>query len=191
MSNEFVNEFETLAGTAEECLDDPIEVASAPRLGDLVMGIDHIALAVPDLGAASAWVRDVLGFSLIENRETHGKKSGMKSAVLRTGSVTIVLTEGIGESSQTTQFVRQFGAGVQHVAFRVTDLARAAELMRANGLEFSSPQLDSDQLSQIFSTRNEATGLMVELIERQGGFEGFRDENVQRLFDSLESRNLF
>jgi methylmalonyl-CoA/ethylmalonyl-CoA epimerase len=191
MSNEMANELEFLIDDEVENVREPAAVRAAARLSDLVMGIDHIALAVQDLGAATTWVRDVLGFALIEKRETHGKTSGMKSAVLRTGSVTIVLTEGIGETSQTSQFVRQFGAGVQHVAFRVRDIARTADIMRSQGLEFSSPQLDSDQLSQIFSTRNEATGLMVELIERQGGFEGFRDENVQRLFDSLESRNLF
>lgn len=169
----------------------PNPVRARPTLTDLVMGIDHIALAVPDIEAATVWVRDVLGFALIERRETRGRRSGMKSAVLRAGAVTIVLTEGIGESSQTSQFVRNFGAGVQHVAFRVADLGQAAEIMAAQGLQFSSPRLDSDQLSQIFSMRDGSTGLMVELIERQGGFEGFRDENVQRLFDSLESRELF
>lgn len=167
------------------------EAAVPGDLSELVMGIDHVALAVPDLDAATAWVKDVLGFTLVEKRETMGRKSGMKSAVLRAGPVTIVLTEGIGATSQISQFVHEFGAGVQHVAFRVNDLKKAAAVMQARGLQFSSPRLDSDELSQIFSTRNEATGLMVELIERQGGFEGFRDENVQRLFDSLESRNLY
>jgi 4-hydroxyphenylpyruvate dioxygenase-like putative hemolysin len=87
--------------------------------------------------------------------------------------------------------VREFGAGVQHVAFRVADLGQATEILGANGIEFSSPRLDSDDLSQIFSVRNDATGLMVELIERQNGFKGFRDENVQRLFDSLETNELY
>ncbi len=160
-------------------------------LSSFVLGIDHLALAVPDLEAAAAWIRDVLGFALVEKRETMGARTGMKSAVLRVGPVTIVLTEGIGATSQVSQFVAEFGAGVQHVAFRVNDLGKAAAVLEARGLQFSSPRLDSDKLSQIFSTRNAATGLMVELIERQGGFEGFRDENVQRLFDSLESRNLY
>lgn len=155
-----------------------------------VLGIDHLALAVPDLNAAIKWVRDVLGFEFDERRETQGKSSGMKSAVMRLGSVTLVLTEGIGEKSQTTQFVNNFGAGVQHVAFRVNDLAEAIESMESRGMQFSSPRLDSDGLSQIFSRRDEATGLMVELIERRN-FHGFRDENVQRLFDSLEAEELF
>ena len=159
-------------------------------LSENVVGIDHIALAVPDLEAAIQWVNNVLGFHLEESRETYGKHSGMKSAVLRLGEVTIVLTEGIGEKSQTSQFVENFGAGVQHVAFRVKNLGDAITSMQGNGLEFSSPRLDSDGLSQIFSHRNLATGLMVELIERRN-YDGFRDENVQRLFDSLESEEIF
>lgn len=158
-------------------------------LVDNIMDIDHIAVAVPDLNAATKWVHDVLGFVLEETRETHGKKTGMKSAVLRLGFVTIVLTEGIGEDSQTTRFVKSCGPGVQHVAFRVKNLALAMKAMQRNGLTFSSPRLDSEGLSQVFSHRDPATGLMVELIERRN-FNGFRDENVQKLFDSLEDGDL-
>jgi hypothetical protein len=39
----------------------------------------------------------------------------------------------------------------------------------------------------IFSTRDDATGLMIELIERRE-FDGFRDENVLRLFEALEEQ---
>ncbi len=159
-------------------------------LSENVLGIDHLAVAVPDLQAAVSWMKDVLGFQVDEMRETHGKTSGMKSAVMRLGPVTVVLTEGVGEKSQTSQFVSNFGPGVQHVAFRVRDLGRAVRSMQATGMEFSSPRLDSDGLSQIFSHRDESTGLMVELIERRD-FNGFRDENVQRLFDSLETQELY
>lgn len=189
-----MNELLTKPAPLADLVADPVDAPAAKPADDLaacVLGIDHLALAVPDLDAAAAWIRDVLGFTLVEKRETMGLKTGMKSAVLRLGPVTLVLTEGIGATSQVSQFVEEFGAGVQHVAFRVNDLGKAAAAMEARGLRFSSPRLDSDQLSQIFSIRDGSTGLMVELIERQGGFEGFRDENVQRLFDSLESRNLF
>jgi methylmalonyl-CoA/ethylmalonyl-CoA epimerase len=154
-----------------------------------VLGIDHIAVAVPDLEAAVLWLKNVLGFHLDEMRETLGRSSGMKSAVMRLGPVTVVLTEGIGQNSQTTQYVETFGPGVQHVAFLVTHLGDAITAMEKNGMKFSSPRLDSDGLSQIFSHRDASTGLMVELIERRN-FNGFRDENVQRLFDSLEEQEL-
>lgn len=159
-------------------------------LQDNVVAIDHIALAVPNLRAAITWVKDVLGFELEEERVTQGKRTGMKSAVMRMGPITIVLTEGIGASSQTSQFVESFGPGVQHVALRVKSLRDASAVMGENGLRFSSPRLDSDGLSQIFSERDPSTGLMIELIERRD-YEGFRDENVQRLFDALEEKQMY
>lgn len=155
-----------------------------------ILGIDHIALAVPDLNSAVDWMQKNLGFCLDELRQTVGKKSGMKSAVLRLGAVTVVVTEGIGETSQTSQYIENFGPGVHHVAFQVKDLGQAIQSMEANGVEFSTPRLDSEGLSQIFLNRDSTTGLMVELIERRN-FDGFRDENIQRLFDALETQEIF
>lgn len=153
------------------------------------LGIDHLALAVPNLNVAVKWLRDFLGFSVEETRETHGKNSGMKSAVLRLGPITIVVTEGIGETSQTTQYVKNYRPGIQHVAFGVRNIKTAVEEARLRGLEFSSDPIVSDGLSQIFSLRNQSTGMMIELIERRG-FDGFRDENVQKLFDTLKSKDI-
>jgi catechol 2,3-dioxygenase-like lactoylglutathione lyase family enzyme len=64
----------------------------AYTLNENITGIDHLALAVPDLANATCWMRDVLGFRLGNVRETFGKYFGMKSAVLRLVSITIVLT---------------------------------------------------------------------------------------------------
>lgn len=155
-----------------------------------IVGIDHIALAVPDLNAAVEWMQKNIGFCLDDVRQTNGKKSGMKSAVLRLGPITVVVTQGVGESSQTSQYIENFGAGVHHVAFQVNDLGQAIQSMQSKGVEFSTPRLDSDGLSQIFLNRDRSTGLMIEFIERRN-FEGFRDENVQRLFDALEVQDIY
>jgi hypothetical protein len=67
-------------------------------LQDNILEIDHLAIAVPNLRAATQWINTRLGFEVIEERETHGARSGMKSAVLRLGPITLVLVEGIGEA---------------------------------------------------------------------------------------------
>lgn len=159
-------------------------------LAENILGIDHLAIAVENLEIAICWVRDSLGFSLEEVRETKGKTGGMKSAVLRLGTIVLVLTEGIGENSQITQFLKNFGPGVQHIAFNVKDLSIVHQELLNKGIEFSTPRLDSEGLSQIFSVREKSTGMMIELIERRN-YSGFKDENVQRLFDSLESQKKF
>ncbi|MEA9602667.1 VOC family protein [Polynucleobacter sp. MG-28-Ekke-A2] len=153
------------------------------------IGIDHLAIAVPDINMAVNWLRDILGFNVEETRETQGKHSGMKSAVLRLGPITLVVTEGIGETSQTSQYVKKYGPGIQHIAFGVRNIESAIEDARLRGLKFSSDLIASDGLSQIFSLRDGSTGMMIELIERNN-FNGFRDENVQKLFDTLESKDI-
>jgi methylmalonyl-CoA/ethylmalonyl-CoA epimerase len=153
-----------------------------------IVGIDHIAVAVPDLEAAVQWATSVLGCSVIEERVTTGKRSGMKSAAVRLGGLTLVFVEGTGRDSQVTQFVERHGPGVQHIALRVKDIGQAISSLP--DMAFSTPRLDCAPLSQIFSVRDPDTGLMLELIERRN-YEGFSDQNVEALFKSLEERELY
>jgi len=164
--------------------------AQADSWAGNVIGIDHVAVAVVDLTAAIQWAVDKLGCTLIEERETQGRYSGMKSAVVRLGGVVIVLVQGTNSESQVAQFTQRHGPGVQHVALNVRDLGHAIDTLQARGLEFSTPRLDGEGLSQIFGMRDPATGLMIELIERRN-YTGFSDENVRRLFSSLETRQLY
>ena len=59
-------------------------------LQDCVTGIDHIAVAVPDLAEAIDWYTNKLGFHLVEERETRGERTSMLSAVVTAGSAVIV-----------------------------------------------------------------------------------------------------
>lgn len=159
-------------------------------LEENILGIDHIAVAVPDLDLAMTWAIEKLGGKIIEQRETEGRLSGMKSAVVKLGGSVMVFVQGLGKASQVSQFVDERGAGVQHVALQVADIGKAISDYEKLGFEFSTPRLDSPKLSQRFSLRDPATGLMIELIERRN-YDGFSDENVQKLFESLESNNLY
>jgi 4-hydroxyphenylpyruvate dioxygenase-like putative hemolysin len=137
--------------------------AGAPvdRWADNVIGIDHVAVAMVDLTAAIQWAVDKLGCTLIEKRETQSRRSGMKSAVVRLGGVVVVLVQGTNSESQVAQFTQRHGPGVQHVALNVRDLGNAIDTLHARGLEFSTPRLDGEGLSQIFAMRDPATGLMI------------------------------
>jgi methylmalonyl-CoA/ethylmalonyl-CoA epimerase len=170
--------------------NDNVDTQDTPALplSRNIIGIDHIAVAVPDLQAAVAWATGQLGCKVIEERTTTGKHSGMKSAAVRLGALTLVFVEGTGSDSQVTQFVERHGAGVQHIALRVKDMGQAISALHT--MPFSTPRLDCEPLSQIFSVRDPATGLMLELIERRN-YDGFSDQNVQALFDSLEEKDLY
>jgi 4-hydroxyphenylpyruvate dioxygenase-like putative hemolysin len=63
----------------------------------------------------------------------------------------------------------------------------AVQELQAAGLQFDTSLIKGGGLKQIFSRRDEGSGLMVELIQRSS--EGFADQNVSQLFEELERKN--
>ena len=113
----------------------------------------------------------------------------MISAVVGAGPIDFVLLQGTSAQSQVSRYIDHYGPGVQHIALRVTEVARVAATLRENGLGFDTEVIEGSGLRQIFSTRDSTSGLMLELIERTG--EGFEEQNVTSLFTQLEEKNHF
>lgn len=78
---------------------------------------------------------------------------------------------------------------MQHVAVQVEDLGRLAEDLRVAGLEFDTSVIEGTGLRQIFTKRDQGSGLMIEFIERSTS--GFSDQNVSALFAQLEEKDSF
>jgi methylmalonyl-CoA/ethylmalonyl-CoA epimerase len=167
------------------------KVADKPMtmLSRYVTSIDHVAIAVRNLEESIKFYTEVLGFELKERRRTEGKHTAMISAVLKAGPITVVLLQGTSPESQVSRFVEHFGPGVQHLALGVQNLPEMAKELKAAGLEFDTTVISSPGLRQIFSKRDEGSGMMFEFIERMGG--DFSDQSVQQLFDQLEQKNAF
>lgn len=166
---------------------EPHSPAVASVLAEHSVGVDHVALAVPDLEKAVAFYRDVLGFEVLERRETKGQFTGMVSAVTKCGPLVFVLVQGTSPESQVSQYVDRYGAGVQHVAIEVKDLPKVMEGLKASGLEFDTTLIQGTGIRQAFTHRDEASGMMYELIERQQPDGHFTDESVAELFRQLEA----
>lgn len=152
--------------------------------------VDHLAIAVDDLEAAVAFYRDRLGFLEAERRATEGKKTGMVSAVMTAGDLKVVLLQGTSAESQVSRYVAEYGPGVQHVAFAVEGIEHVVEDLKRRGLPFDTGVIEAAGLKQAFSKRDPISGMMFELIERTGQ-EGFVDNNVQKLFETLEENDSF
>jgi methylmalonyl-CoA/ethylmalonyl-CoA epimerase len=163
--------------------------ASLIELSQYVTSIDHIAIAVTDLETSLDFFTKTLGFKLTERRKTEGTRTAMISAVLKAGQITVVLLQGTSPESQVSRFIEHYGPGVQHVAIGVQDLAAMAERLKQAGLEFDTSVIESPGLRQIFTRRDDGSGLMIEFIERRGG--DFSDQSVQQLFQQLEQKDAY
>ena len=163
------------------------EGTTLTALGDLVLNIDHIAIAVEDLPAAVSWY-EKLGFVEQERRVTEGEHTAMISAVMKVGKVILVLLQGTSPQSQVSRFVEHFGAGVQHIALEVSDLDQAVERVYAAGGEVEARTLD-EGIRQVFLRRDPGSGVRIELIERRGG--DFTEASIRQLFLAFEQRDLY
>lgn len=168
---------------------DEAKPSAAKQLADLILDIDHLAIAVEDIDEAVRWYSTALGFSQMKRGVTSGDHSAMLYAVMNAGRATVVLVQGTSPESQVSRFLTHFGTGVSHIAFAVADLDEAIHRVTKTGGQIDSPVITDKGIRQIFLTRDPATGVRVELVERQGG--SLTDQNIERLFRALEEKELY
>ncbi len=110
---------------------------------DILDVIDHIAACVP-AGTLDAVVQaydDIFGFTQIfeERIEVGGQAMDSKVVQSPSGEVTLTLLEPVvsADPGQIDDFLRSHdGAGVQHVAFRTSDIAEAVRILEKRGVQF-------------------------------------------------------
>ena len=157
-------------------------------LSDLILDVDHIAIAVKDIEASTRWYSEALGFSLIDRHVTRGEHTSMLYAVMKAGQSVVVLLQGTEPESQVSQFIAEFGSGVHHIAFAVSDLDKAISKANEAGSVSDTPVVSDDGIRQIFFQRDPDTGVRIELIERSG--DAFSENNVEQLFRVMEEKGL-
>jgi methylmalonyl-CoA/ethylmalonyl-CoA epimerase len=158
-------------------------------IGSFVESVDHIAIAVRDLDESVRYFERFFGCTVSEWRVTEGARTGMRSAVMSLGPLTIVLMQGMQPESQVSRYIDAYGPGVHHVALRVASTEQAGSVLAERGVQFSTDIIRSSKTVQLFTKRDPATGMMLEIIER-GQFSGFTDEGVQQLFEQMEENEL-
>lgn len=153
--------------------------------------IDHIAVAVNSLDDAIDLYTTLFGFDVIEKRETKGEFSGMISATIALGGVTFVLVQGTSKKSNVSQYIKHYGTGIQHVALQVKNISAVYNKLKDSGVEFLSDIITGENLYQTFTIRDKNSGLMIEFIERGEVSNHFSDDNVQKLFKSMERLGVY
>jgi methylmalonyl-CoA/ethylmalonyl-CoA epimerase len=147
-------------------------------LGPLLLGIDHVGLAVPDLDAAIAFHEDVLGNRLVH--EETNEEQGVREAMIAVGSpdgaggrtppAMIQLLAPTGPDSTIARFIDRNGPGLQQLAYRVSDLEAVSTLLRERGLRllYDNPRRGTAGSRINFIHPKDAGGVLVELVEPAG-----------------------
>ncbi|MCF8588412.1 methylmalonyl-CoA epimerase [Gordonia liuliyuniae] len=137
-------------------------------VGDLVVGIDHVGIAVADLDASAAWYRDNFGFENLheEINEEQGVREAMVGPRDGTGAL-IQLLAPLNEESTIAKFIDRNGPGLQQMAVRVTDLDAITTRLTDAGVRLLYPAAKRGTAdSRInFVHPKDAGGVLLELVE--------------------------
>jgi methylmalonyl-CoA/ethylmalonyl-CoA epimerase len=125
--------------------------------------IAHIGVAVPDLGAALAFYRDVLG---LEPRPL-ATADGARIASLPFGDSDIELLEPVAPDSPVARFLERRGPGIHHVCLRVPDLDAALARCRDLGYRLVDevPRAGAHGHRIAFLHPKSTAGILIELTE--------------------------
>ena len=108
---------------------------------DLITGIDHLVLNVPngELDAAAIWYQNLFEFQVQQTFDIHTQTSGLtsKALVSSCGKIRFNINQPSSHNSQIQDFLdRNHGAGIQHIALQTNDIFRTIDRMRQQQLAF-------------------------------------------------------
>jgi methylmalonyl-CoA/ethylmalonyl-CoA epimerase len=134
--------------------------------------LDHVGIAVADLGAARALYEGVLGLEV--TREEVIAEQGVHELLLRAGEAFVQLVAPLSPDSPVGKFLAKRGEGVHHVGYSVPDVAAALADLRAKGFEViePAPRIGSGGTTIAFLHPKAVGGVLVELVEEGTGHRG-------------------
>ncbi|GAA4660205.1 methylmalonyl-CoA epimerase [Gordonia humi] len=135
---------------------------------DLVVGVDHVGIAVADLDATAAWYRDNFGFENLheEINEEQGVREAMIGPAGGTGAL-IQLLAPLNEQSTIAKFIDRNGPGLQQLAVRVTDVDAVMARLTDAGIRllYPAPKRGTADSRINFVHPKDAGGVLLELVE--------------------------
>ena len=129
--------------------------------------LNHVAIVVPDLAAASALYRDTLGAKVLPPHPL--PEHGVTAVFVELPNTRIELLQPLGENSPVRGFLaRNPDGGMHHVCFEVSDILEARDRLRATGarvLDDGEPKIGAHGKPVLFLHPKDFCGTLIELEE--------------------------
>jgi len=99
---------------------------------NMIVGLDHIAIAVNKLEEAIQTYRDILGLKLQKTMAFENQR--VKIAFFSVGETKIELLEPTAPESPVARFIEKKGEGIHHIALKVTNIEDHLKQLREKGI---------------------------------------------------------
>ena len=127
--------------------------------------LNHVAIAVPDLGAAAALYRDTLGATV--SAPVDHPEHGVAVVFVELANTHIELLQPLGDNSPITAFMdRNPTGGIHHVCYEVEDIIAARDHLLGQGaraLGNREPAIGAHGKPVLFLHPKDFCGTLVEL----------------------------
>lgn len=129
--------------------------------------LNHVAIAVPDLAAASAQYRDMLGATVSAPQAE--PDHGVTVVFVELPNTKIEFLEPLGAGSPITAFLEKSpSGGIHHICYEVDDILAARDRLKAGGarvLGDGEPKIGAHGKPVLFLHPKDFNGALVELEE--------------------------
>jgi len=131
--------------------------------------IDHVGIAVSDLGEAVERYRRTFGIEPVHRERMDDQ--GVEEVLFAVGESFVQLLGALGPDTPVGRFLGKRGPGVHHVGYRVASVADALEHLRAEGVGLidEAPRPGSRGTTIAFVHPKDTDGVLVELVEAPEG----------------------
>ena len=127
--------------------------------------LNHLAIAVPDLAAASAQYRGVLGAEISEPLDQ--PEHGVTVVFVSLPNTKIELLHPLGEASPIAKFLERSPAGgIHHICYEVDDILAARARLQSEGarvLGDGEPKIGAHGKPVLFLHPKDFCGTLIEL----------------------------
>jgi methylmalonyl-CoA/ethylmalonyl-CoA epimerase len=127
--------------------------------------IDHVAIAVRDLGDAVEYYRATFGVEPVHREVV--ENDGVEEVLLRVADSYIQLLTPVRDDSPVAKYLDKKGEGIHHVAYRVDDCAAALDRVKRQGHQVIDevPRPGSRGTTVAFIHPKTAFGTLIELVQ--------------------------
>ncbi|KAJ1981480.1 hypothetical protein H4R35_000693 [Dimargaris xerosporica] len=129
--------------------------------------LNHVAIAVPEIDAATQFYRDVLGGQVSEKVAL--PEHGVYTVFVNLGNTKLELLHPYGENSPIANFLaKNKHGGIHHICIEVDDIHAAVKDLTAKGVRKLSPEpkIGAHNKPVMFLHPKDCGGVLVELEQR-------------------------
>jgi methylmalonyl-CoA/ethylmalonyl-CoA epimerase len=125
--------------------------------------IDHVGIAVADLGASLEFFRDAIGLELEPAEDVPSQR--VRAHFLPAGQASVELVEPTSGDSPIAKYIAKRGPGLHHLCLRVDDIEAALAELKGKGVRLidETPRPGAHHSLVAFIHPSSTHGVLVEI----------------------------